>query len=65
MKQETAKNQIIELWCDREINNRKRADVLAFYFHLEKKHPALLKFKYRGGDKYQKIMGWLSRYVVE
>ena len=64
MKQEFAKSQIIELWNDREVNSRTRGDVLAFYFHLKKNNPELLNFRYNG-DKYQKIMGWLSRYIVE
>jgi hypothetical protein len=64
MKQDEAKKQIIRLWGKREKGNHNRIDVLAFYDQLEKDHPDFLKFKYNG-DKYQKVMSWLSGYIVE
>jgi hypothetical protein len=64
MKQEDAKRQIIRLWGKREKGKYKRIDVLHFYGYLERNYPNLLRFKY-SGDKYQKIMSWLTPYIVE
>jgi len=63
MKQEDAKKQIIILWGKREKGYHRRIDVLGFYGYLTKEHPHLLQFKY-SGDKYQKIMSWLSGYII-
>lgn len=64
MKQEEAKKQIIRMWGKREQGKHKRIDILGFYCHLEKNHPELLKFRYRG-DKYQIIKAWLLPYIAE
>ncbi len=64
MKQQDAKRQIIQLWSKRDRNKLTMLDILGFYPQLEKEHPELLKFKYRG-DKYQIVKAWLTPYTLQ
>jgi len=61
MKQEDAKQQIIDLWSKWK-KNKPGLNILNFYFQLKREHLELLKFRY-SGDKYQKIKEWLAPYA--
>ena len=62
MNIESAKVMILREWMSRPADKRKESD--ASIFSIEHAHPEA-PYQFRcSGDKYQRIMGWISNYIV-
>ena len=44
---------------------RTQPGIIAFYSYLEKHKPNLLRFRYSGPDKYQKVKSFLKDLTLE
>lgn len=65
MTQKEAKIKIIALWDAQPKNSLTRTEILAFWGYLQNNHPDLLKFNYKGNDKYTKVKSWVLPYTGE
>jgi hypothetical protein len=64
MREKDIRRQIRLLWAIRDRKKNTILDIFGFYTELQKDHPELLEFKYRG-DKYQTVRAWLSDSIIE
>jgi hypothetical protein len=56
---------IIDEWLKRHTGQRRKADVMAFYYDLQNRRPELLQFKSADPDKYQLLKTILRKHLED